>query len=193
MTTQTDDIRVALSSPTGALPVLRPEATSCVPLTHSEASTGGELLRGGAAATHPSSPSADLYTNGLGWPVVAEGLNVLLRCGEVADVLLMPSGLGGEVNHSLILLSLDTAVLEVVGSSRQWAFLCKSQPMSITNLGGLSLRGVTHYGDGSYFTLPPSPTCNSETLRWICPPRPEATVLPLVATVMSCAQTALQR
>lgn len=193
MTTQADDMRVAPSPPLGTLPVLRYEAPSgCVPAP-STASSRGELPCIGASATHPSSPSTDLYSKGLGWPVIAEGVNVLLRCGELADVLVMPSGLGGEVNNSLKLMSLDAAVVEVVGASRRWAFLCKSQPASITNLGVLSLRGITHYGDGSYFTLPPSPTCNSETLRWVCPPRPEATVLPLVATVMSCAQTALQR
>jgi hypothetical protein len=173
--------------------VLRTEVAGGIPHTRLAISVEGELPSIGAEAARPSSPASDLYTKSLGWPVVAEGLNVLLRCGELADVLLMPSGLGGEVNHSLKLLSLNAAVLEVAGSSRQWAFLCKSQPTSITNLGVLSLRGVAHYGEGSYFTLPPSPTCNSETLRWVYPPNAQSTVLPLVATVMSCAQTALQR
>lgn len=194
MTTQTDDRRLARTSLTGTLPVLRSEtASSSIPLARSAVSTGGELLRIGAAATHPPIPATECYTVDMGWPVIAKGANVLLRCGERADVLLMPSGLGGEVNHSLKLLSLNAAVLEIVGASRQWAFFCKSQPASLTNLGILALRGVTHHGDGSYFTLPPSPSCSDEALRWVCPPVPEATVLPQIATVVTCAQTALQR
>ena len=193
MTAQTDDRRIARASLTGTLPVLRPETVGDVPLARSAVSAGGELLRTGSSATHLSPPTTSRYAVDMGWPVILNGANPLLRCGERADVLLMPSGLGGEVNHSLKLLSLNAAVLEVVGTSRQWAFFCKSQPASITNLGILSLRGVVHHGDGSYFTLPPNPSRGSDALRWVCPPVPGATVLPLIATVVSCAQTALRR
>lgn len=193
MTTHTDERRVAPSSAMGTLPVMRKEAAGSVPSAPTPASGGESSTCASSEATHPQSPAADLYTKGLGWPVMVRDMNVLLRCGEVADVLLMASGLAGEVNNSLKLLGLDAAVMELTEPSRRWAFFCKSQPTSITNLGALSLHGVAHYGNGSLFTLPPSPTCKSDSLRWICPPTPGATVLPLIATVVMCAQTALQR
>lgn len=192
MTTQTDEIRDACIPPTGVLPVLRDEAAGCAPLGPSVA-LGGESSCSGAVMTHPPSPGTSVYVDELGWPVLVQGANVLLRCGELVDVVSMPSGLAGEVNNSLKLMGLDTAVLEVVGSSRRWAFFCKAQLPSLANLGILNHRGVAHYGEGSLFTLPPSPAHKSECLHWICPPIPRKTVLPMVATVVACAQTALRR
>lgn len=193
MTTQTDDRRVAHPSPTGTRSVLRPEAARCTPDTASAASSGGELSRGGAAAAHSPIPATDLYASGLGWPVLTKGAVIYLLCGQRVDIVSMPSGLAGEVNNSLKLLGLDAAVLEIHGTSRRWAFFCQSQPSSITNLGALEHRGVAHYGTNALFQLPPSPMCNSESLRWICPPIEGESVLPLIGAVISCAQTALRR
>lgn len=192
MTTQTDGTRVALSLPPGTRSVLRPEAERCTPSTASPASSGGELLRCGAAAAHPPIPATHAYTDELDWPVLTKAGSIYLLCGQRVDIISMPSGLAGEVNNSLKLLWLDAAVLEIEGTSRRWAFFCQSQPSSITSLGVLQHRGVAHYGTGALFQLPPSPTCNSESLRWICPPRAGVTVLPSISAVVSCAQTALE-
>ena len=192
MTTQTDGIRVALSLPPGTRPVLRSEAARCTPHVASPASSGGELPCCGAAAAHPPIPAIHAYPSELDWPVLAKAGSVYLLCGQRVDIVSMPSGLAGEVNNSLKLLWLDAAVLEIHGTSRRWAFFCQSQPPSITNLGVLQHRGVEHYGVGALFQLPPSPTSNSESLRWICPPIAGKSVLPPISAVVSCAQTALQ-
>ncbi|GLZ28084.1 hypothetical protein Lesp02_02740 [Lentzea sp. NBRC 105346] len=192
MTTQTDDRHVACSSQMSTRSVLLTEAVGCTPSAPSSASPGGELPRHGTVATHPPTAAADLYENGLGWPVLTQGADVFLRGGQRVDIVAMPRALAGQVNNSLKLLRLDAAVLEVEGETLRWAFFCQSQPPSITNLGILSLRGVNHYGTGSLFLLPPDPTHNSETLRWICPPMSGVSVLPAIATVISCAQTALR-
>lgn len=194
MTTQTDGRRVAFSSPPGMRSVLRNEATSCFgPAAISSASSGGEPFGCGPEAAHPPTPAAALYREELGWPVVVSGMSTLLRCGERVDVVSMPSGLGGQVNHSLKLLSLDAAVLEIEGRPRRWAFFCQSQPPSITNLGLLHLYGVTHHSTDSLFLLPPSPACNGTGLRWVCPPAPGVTALPMLATISMSARVAVLR
>ena len=150
------------------------------------------MLRSDAVAPHPPTPAADRYAKGVDWPVMLQGNDVLLVCGQRVDIITMGSGLAGEVNNSLKLLGLNAAVLEVVGETRRWAFFCQSQPPSITNLGILYLRGVNHYSAGSLFLLPPSPESDTESLRWIAPPVPGMSNLPLIGTITSCAQTALQ-
>ncbi|MCP2248155.1 hypothetical protein LX86_006931 [Lentzea aerocolonigenes] len=125
--------------------------------------------------------------------MLTKGASIYLLCGQRVDIVSMPSGLAGEVNNSLKLLGLDAAVLEIQGTSRHWAFFCQSQPPSITSLGALEHRGVRHYGTNALFQLPPSPSCDSESLRWICPPIEGLSVLPLIGAVVSCAQTALRR
>lgn len=191
MTTQTNGRRVAFSLPPGTRSVLRPEVERCTPGTASAASSGGELLRGGAAATHPPIPATHAYAAELAWPVLTKAESIYLLCGQRVDIISMPSGLAGEVNNSLKLLWLDAAVLEIEGASRRWAFFCQSQPPSLTSLGVLQHRSVAHYGTNALFQLPPSPTCNSESLRWICPPVAGASVLPSISAVVACAQTAL--
>lgn len=194
MTTQTGEMRVAHVSPEDAQPVLRQEAAGrFMPALPVSASSGGELSRRGADAAHPPAPAVDLYIKGLDWPVMRSGVNTLLRCGERVDVVSMPSGLGGEVNHALRLLNLNAAVLEIEGPPRRWAFFCQSQPPSITNLGILPLYGVTHFSVSSYFLLPPSPACNGAGLRWVCPPVPGVTVLPMLATIAMSARVAVLR
>lgn len=192
MTTQTDGRRVAIPSPLGARSVLRNEATSCLgPEAISLASSGGEPFGCGPEAAHPPTPATALYREEFDWPVVVSGMDTLLRCGERVDVVSMPSGLGGQVNHSLKLLSLNAAVLEIEGRSRRWAFFCQSQPPSITNLGLLHLYGVTHYSTDFFYRLPPSPACNGTGLRWVCPPTPGVTVLPMLATISMSARVAV--
>jgi hypothetical protein len=195
MTTQTDARRVALSSPAGTRSVLRPEAEgSGMPVPSLTASSGGELPRCGAAAAHPTNPATRFYASGVSWPVVENAEGTFLLCGQRVDIVSMPSGLAGEVNNSLKQLWLDTAVLEIeVTSHWRWAFCCQAQPPGLTNMGILELHGVTHHGMNALFQLPASPADRSNCLRWICPPVPNTTVLPLVATVVACAQTALQR
>lgn len=193
MATRTEDRRFALGSPLGALPVSRNEVENSTPEALSTGCAGSESPRGGIAATCSPRPAVSLYANGLGWPTLVRGNNVMLRCGDIVDVVWMTSALGGEVNHHLKLLRLDASVLEVRGSTRRWAFFCQSQPPSITNMPTLSLHGVAHFGSGSLFSLPPSPTCNSESLHWISPPMPGTFGLPSVATVASCALTAIRR
>lgn len=191
MTTQTDSRRVAFSPPPGARSVLLTEAERCTPTTAPPASSGGELLRGGAAAAHPPIPATHTYATELGWPILTQAGSIYLRCGQRVDIVSMPSGLAGEVNSSLKLLRLDAAVLEIEGASRRWAFFCQSQPPSIMSLGVLQLRGVAHHGMDALFQLPPSPTCNSESLRWIVPPMAGVSVLPPIGAVVACARTAL--
>lgn len=191
MTTQTEGTRVASSSPQGARSVLRNEVTSCTGPASSSALSGGGPFGSGPEAARPPTPAVALYREELGWPVITSGMNTLLRCGERVDVVTMPSGLGGQVNNSLMLLGLRAAVLEVEGSPRRWAFFCQSQPPSITNLGLLHLYGVNHYGTDSLVLVPPSPACNGSGLRWVCPPAAGVTVLPMLATISVSARIAV--
>lgn len=194
MTTQTDARRVAVLSPAGTRSVLRSEAVRCTPTAASPASSGGGVRRSGAVAPHPSNLVIHDYAVGVSWPTIKGAEGTFLVCGQRVDVISMPSGLAGEVSNSLKQLWLDAAVLEITGTTgRRWAFFCQAQPPSITSLGILELRGVTHHGGTALFQLPPDPMGSSNCLRWICPPLPGTTMLPLVATVIACAQTALQR
>lgn len=158
---------------------------------------GSGLPDGGtAAARSPLSPAAALYAVGLGWPVSLQADEVVIECGEVLDVMSMPVGLAGEVNHLLKLHRLQAPIMEVPGTGRTWAFFCEPRrlPDGERAMAMLAVHRVIHFGGGARVPLPPSPTCDGAALRWIVPPPLGAPdPLPPWAALASCALIAVRR
>ncbi|WP_156213012.1 hypothetical protein [Lentzea aerocolonigenes] len=112
----------------------------------------------------------------------------------MVDLLAMPMGLAGEVNHLLKLHNLSAPVMEVRGDSGStWAFFCSPRYMTHgeQTLKTLALHRVEHFGSGARVPLPPSPACNGHSLRWI--EEPSEVPLPHWAAVASCALRAIRR
>jgi hypothetical protein len=158
-------------------------------------STGGR-----GQSTHSSlPPAASLYAEAFGLPVTIAGDEVMVSCGEVLDIITMPRSFACEVNHLLRLRLLKAPIVELSspdGQPGRWAFLClPKRPTKADNrMFQLASLEVQHYGAGDSFPLPPSPTCGSDTLRWIAPlPFGVLTPLPLWESVTACALLAKQR
>lgn len=138
--------------------------------------------------------AASRYAKTYGWPVDCVANEVVMECGSAVDLLAMPMGLAGEVNHLLRLHNLLAPVMEVKGVSRSsWAFFCspRDMPHGEQAIRTLALHNVEHFGTGVRVPLPPSPPCNGHTLRWVV--QPSQTPLPLWAAVVSCTLQAIRR
>lgn len=153
------------------------------------------------SAHSPLPPAARLYLDGFGWPVTMEGDQVMVVCGDVLDVTTMPVGFGGEVNQLLRVHLLMAPIVEVRVSGTddppRWGFLSLPKQPASTNDQLLKLEScnVKHFGPDATFPVPPSPTCGSDSLRWIVPPPFGAlkAVLPPWESVVACALKAKHR
>ncbi|WP_146231751.1 hypothetical protein [Lentzea atacamensis] len=119
---------------------------------------------------------------------------VVVECGNVVDILAMPIGLAGEVNHLLKLHNLSAPVMEVKGVARSsWAFFCSPREMAHGKevVKTLAVHRIAHFGSGARVPLPPSPAGNGHALRWVV--QPSQAPLPLWATVAYCALQAIRR
>lgn len=178
-----------------AHPMLRPDVDdtsngrSAVPEQTGPSSAAEQAIRS------PLSPAAAFYVDGLGWPIAIQAHGIMLRCGEVVDVLAMPIGLGAEVNHVLSVNLIPVPIMEVRGQGRsRWAFFCEAGSLSTkaTTLGVLSLHQVVHFGAGNDLPLPSSPSANGAALRWVVEPRLDIP-LPHWASLVSCLLTVIKR
>lgn len=146
------------------------------------------------SARSPLPPAAELYVEWFGWPISVENGEVKVNCGEVLDVTTMPAGFAADVDLLLRLHLLKAPIMEVRSvepdESLRWAFFSQPRHPTRTDEQLLKLAAchVTHFGVGTTFPLPPSPTCNSEALRWRVPPPFGAvnTPLPPWESVASC-------
>ncbi|MDX8053485.1 hypothetical protein SK571_29290 [Lentzea sp. BCCO 10_0798] len=110
------------------------------------------------------------------------------------DILAMPMGLAGEVNHLLKEHNLSAPVMEVRRKGRStWAFFCTPRDMDHGNETArtLAIYGVEHFGQDARVPLPPSPASSGCSLRWV--EEPTQAPLPLWAAVASCALQAIRR
>lgn len=182
----------------GAPSALLPAAVNKTPDTFTVAGAEEGRCSNGAALPLSLPPTAAPYAEDLGWPVTMQANEVVLRCGDVLDIVTMPIGLAGEVNHILKLHNVDVPVMEVKGPRGTWAFFCQPRLLSSSGKqampGLLGLHGVTHFGFEAQVPLPPGPSCDSETLRWVVGPKPESPEpLPPWGTLVSCTLRAIER
>jgi hypothetical protein len=192
----------------GAQAATSPAAGSVVggPVSPSLVSPAGQEGSGLATpsfepAHFPLPPAATFYAEAFGWPISVEEGEVTVTCGHVLDVTTMPAGFGGEVNQLLRIHLLMAPIVEMRAfkgnEPAAWAFL--SQPRRPTRssdqLLKLSSCNVKHFGVGAKFPLPPSPTCNNDTLYWRVPPPFGAlkVVLPQWESIAACTLKAKQR
>jgi hypothetical protein len=153
---------------------------------------------GGPAARSPLSLALSLaasrYAGVYGWPIECVANEVVVECGSTVDILAIPMGLAGEVNHLLKLHNLSAPVMEIKGvNGSSWAFFCSPRDMAHGERAArtLALHRIEHFGTGARVPLPPSPACNGHELRWVV--QPSTTPLPLWAAVASCALQAIRR
>lgn len=195
MLTQNAEVERDASTPelVGASPALR-TAVGLSPQA-AVAKSGPPNLAAEEAARSPLSPAAAFYVDGLGWPIILDADEIILRCGEGVDVLAMPIGLAGEVNHLLSLHRIAAPIVEVRSQGRTaWAFFCETGRLSTKGhtLGLLSLHHIVHFGIGKNVSLPPSSAAKGATLRWVVEPRLD-TPIPHWASLVSCVLTVIKR
>lgn len=143
----------------------------------------------------PLVPTAAYYAEAFGWPIAMVAHDIMLVCGEVVDALVMPAGLGGEVNHLLRGIRLYAPVVESRDNDGRltWAFLCEPRECS-RPAGALAHHGVKHFGPGTMVRLPLSAGCGSGTPRWVAQPKGgDGAALPPWMSIFSCASKAIRR
>lgn len=182
----------------GAPSALLPAVVNNTPDTFTAAKVEEGRCYSSAALLLPLPPAAAPYADDLGWPVTMQANELVIHCGDVLDIVTMPAGLAGEVNHILKLHSVDVPVMEVKGAHSTWAFFCQPRLLSSSGKqampGLLGLHGVTHFGLDAQVPLPPSPTCESEALRWVVKPKLQSSeALPPWGALVSCTLTAIRR
>jgi hypothetical protein len=140
-----------------------------------------------AALTH--------YVDALGWPVTINLDEVVLTCGLAVDVVTIPMGLAGEVNHLLGLHSLSAPVMEVRGLPNTWAFFTASKSIDSGEIFRpvLSLHRIHHFGMGDAVRLPEGPDGSGSERRWVVPPDGGPTRLPRLGALVSCVLIAIKR
>jgi hypothetical protein len=147
------------------------------------------------AVRAPLIPTAAYYAEAFGWPIAMDVDDIVLVCGEVVDALVMPAGLGGEVNHLLKVNRLYAPVVELREDDERltWTFLCEPRECN-RPAGALVHHGVKHFGAGALVQLPLSAGCGSGTPRWVAQPRGgEDATLPPWMSIFSCACKAIRR
>jgi hypothetical protein len=134
------------------------------------------------------------YVNAFGWSVAVSNGAVMLDCGRTVDVVTMPMGLGGEVNHILMTHGLTTPVFATNQEAHHWAFLTVPKPLDANDaaIRSLSLHHVKHLGSGQSVRLPADTGRRDSLPRWIVPPSRSPGLPPWNALVL-CAVMAVRR